>query len=234
MMTQNVRKHLGNYKIADVSPVTPTSPPNSRTQRRPLSCSAASSFETPFATAGDRKQVRLFLRRFILNIDFCEMMASYSLFQSESSSPSTDSKWNKVKKAFLPAPTSTSSAAGTATEDSSRSLPSSPSRNASVFFYGDVAKSEKNSSSRLIRDGRYQSAPLADPSLHHLDLIREYSRGSSECSGSTNLNRIQSEIQKDYEQLQRSISQEFHRYSCIIARSLLVSTSTHFQCNDTR
>ena len=69
-------------------------------------------------------------------------MASYSRFQSESSSPSTDSKWNKVKKAFLPAPTSTSSAAGTATEDSSRSLPSSPSRNASVFFYGDVAKSE--------------------------------------------------------------------------------------------
>ena len=57
---------------------------------------------------------------------------------------------------------------------------------------------------------------LADPSLHHLDLIREYSRGSSECSGSTNLNRIQSEIQRDYEQLQRSISQEFHRYICII------------------
>ena len=82
------------------------------------------------------------------------MMASYSLFQSESSSPSTDSKWNKVKKAFLPAPTSTSSAAGTATEDSSRSLPSSPSRNASVFFYGDVAKSEHISSSRFLEDGR--------------------------------------------------------------------------------
>ena len=118
-----------------------------------------------------------------------------------------------MKKAFLPAPTSTSSAAGTATEDSSRSLPSSPSRNASVFFYGDVAKSESISSSRLSTDGRnnQKPPPLTDPSLHHLDLIREYSRGSSECSGSTNLNRIQSEIQRDYEQLQRSISQEFHR-----------------------
>ena len=63
--------------------------------------------------------------------------------QSDSSSPSTDSKWKQMKKALLPAPISSPSTTGTATaEDSSRSLPSSPSRNASTFFYEDLAKSE--------------------------------------------------------------------------------------------
>ncbi|KAJ9576858.1 hypothetical protein L9F63_006557 [Diploptera punctata] len=104
------------------------------------------------------------------------------------------SKWTKVKKAFL------TSAPGRREEESagrSNSVPSSPNRNSSFFDEVDTDELSSGEYVEVVSKGKPEDADLEGTTVQN------------ECS--SNSTNIQAEIQKNYEELQQKLSQEFHK-----------------------